>query len=256
MGEVRVTELSASLEDYLEAIFWIVRQKQAARAKDISDRLSVGRSSVTGALHALAERALINDAPYDLITLTEKGRTIAEDVVRRHEVLRDFFVKVLSVGAEDAEAAACRMEHAIPEGVLRRFLEFVEFMDCCPRAGAKWIKGFSYYCEGDKAAGNCEKCVELVLKEVRRKKMSETANDQATVTLASLKPGDKASIVRIAGAGSIRRRLLDMGATAKTVVEVERVAPLGDPIEVKIKGYHLTLRKEEADRITVESVHE
>ena len=86
--------------------------------------------------------------------------------------------------------------------------------------------------------------------------MTGTADDQKTVTLASLKPGDKASIVKIAGSGSIRRRLLDMGATAKTVVEVERVAPLGDPIEVKIKGYHLTLRKEEAGRITVESVRE
>ncbi len=256
MAETKAIELSASLEDYLEAIFWIVRQKQVARAKDIGDRLDVGRSSVTGALHALAERALINYAPYDLITLTEKGKTIAEDVVRRHEVLRDFFVKVLAVGADDAEAAACKMEHAIPEDVLQRFLAFVEFVDRCPRGGTKWIKGFSNHCEEDKTPGNCEKCVELVLEEIGRKRMAGTADDQAGVTLASLKPGDKASIVKIAGTGSIRRRLLDMGATARTMVEVERVAPLGDPIEVKIKGYHLTLRKEEADRITVEPVRQ
>jgi len=80
------------------------------------------------------------------------------------------------------------------------------------------------------------------------------SQDKPETTLASLKPGGKASIVKIAGGGSVRRRLLDMGAVAGTVVEVERVAPLGDPIEVKIKGYHLTLRKEEAERITVEPI--
>lgn len=73
-----------------------------------------------------------------------------------------------------------------------------------------------------------------------------------TTTLASLKPGDKATIRKITAQGSIRRRLLDMGATSGTRIEVERVAPLGDPIEIKVKGYHLTLRKEEARGIAVE----
>ena len=84
--------------------------------------------------------------------------------------------------------------------------------------------------------------------------MDKAADTQTKASLAEMKPGDKAAIVKIAGTGSIRRRLLDMGATAGTLVEVERVAPLGDPIEVKIKGYHLTLRKEEAERIAVKPI--
>ncbi|MFP4215779.1 MAG: DtxR family transcriptional regulator [Phycisphaerae bacterium] len=247
-------DLSASLEDYLEAIFRIVQEKSAARAKDIGKRLNVSRSSVTGALHALAERELINYAPYDVITLTDKGRVVAEDVVRRHEVLRDFFVKVLAIDRKDADAAACKMEHAIPETVLERFVEFVEFVERCPRGGSKWIKGFGYYCDNDSQTGNCETCVELVLDEVRSKSMDKAADTQTKASLAEMKPGDKVAIVKIAGTGSIRRRLLDMGATAGTLVEVERVAPLGDPIEVKIKGYHLTLRKEEAERIEVKAI--
>jgi ferrous iron transport protein A len=79
----------------------------------------------------------------------------------------------------------------------------------------------------------------------------DPAADQPAVTLDAIKPGNEASIVKISGTGSVRRRLLDMGATAGTVVCVKRVAPLGDPIEIKIKGYHLTLRKEEARRIAV-----
>ncbi len=247
-------EISASLEDYLEAIFQIINDKQAARAKDIGKRLNVGRSSVTGALHALADRELINYAPYDVITLTDRGKAIAEDVVRRHEVLRDFFTKVLGIAQTEADEAACKMEHAISDAILERFVEFVELVEQCPRGGSKWVESLGLHCESNKADGHCEKCVELVLDEVRRKHMEQTTETQAPTNLAKMKPGDKATVVKIEGTGAIRRRLLDMGAVAGTLIEIERVAPLGDPIAVKIRGYHLTLRKEEAERIKVREV--
>ena len=69
--------------------------------------------------------------------------------------------------------------------------------------------------------------------------------------LGELKPGEKGRIVRISGEGGIHRRLLDMGLVVGSEVEVERVAPLGDPIEVRIKGSHLALRREEAANIQV-----
>jgi len=162
MASVKTTELTASLEDYLEAIFQIVQDKQAVRAKDIGKRLDVGRSSVTGALHALADRELINYAPYDVISLTDSGRAMAEEIVRRHEALRDFFVKVLSVNPADAEAAACKMEHAIPESVLERFVEFVDFVDRCPGGGAQWREGVGYTCEHGNQADICETCDQLI----------------------------------------------------------------------------------------------
>ena len=59
-------------------------------------------------------------------------------------------------------------------------------------------------------------------------------------------------IVRVSGRGSIYRRIIDMGVVAGTEVEMQRVAPLGDPIQIKVKGYHLTLRKKEAANIKVE----
>ena len=70
--------------------------------------------------------------------------------------------------------------------------------------------------------------------------------------LRELKPKEKGKVVKVGGKGSIHKRLLDMGLVSGTEIEVERVAPLGDPIEVKIKRYHLTLRKEEAANIQVE----
>ena len=70
--------------------------------------------------------------------------------------------------------------------------------------------------------------------------------------LSDLKPGQRGMISRVGGGGQTHRRILDMGVVPHTEVEVERVAPLGDPIEVKIKGYHLSLRKEEAANVYVE----
>ncbi len=71
-------------------------------------------------------------------------------------------------------------------------------------------------------------------------------------SLKDLKPGEKAVIVRIAGEGAVKRRLMDMGVTKGAEVLVRKVAPLGDPIEVNIRGYELTFRKSEAENITVE----
>jgi len=70
--------------------------------------------------------------------------------------------------------------------------------------------------------------------------------------LSELKRGEKGRIVKIGGTGSIRRRLLDMGLVSGSDIEMERVAPLGDPIEIKVKGYNLSLRKEEAASIQIE----
>lgn len=71
-------------------------------------------------------------------------------------------------------------------------------------------------------------------------------------SLRELKPGEKGKITKVGGTGGTHRRLLDMGVISGSEIEMERVAPLGDPIEVKIKGYHLTLRKEEAANIQIE----
>lgn len=72
------------------------------------------------------------------------------------------------------------------------------------------------------------------------------------VTASSLQPGEKAVIVKISAKAFLRRRLLDMGVIPGTIIEMVRCAPLGDPIDVKIKGYHLSLRISEASHITIE----
>lgn len=246
--------LTASLEDYLEAIFHIIAEKEAVRPKEIAKRLKVSNSSVTGALRSLADKELINYAPYDVISLTATGKTAAKDVVRRHEVLRDFFVKVLAVEEQAADEAACRMEHSIPKVILERFIQFAEFVEVCPRGGAKWIAGFGYHCDQGDTQENCEKCISVTLEEVRQRKQQGGRKEMRTAKLRDLKPGQKGKVLKINSRGETNKRIVEMGITPGAVVEVERVAPLGDPIDIKVKGYHLSLRKEEAGGIEIEAL--
>jgi ferrous iron transport protein A len=69
-----------------------------------------------------------------------------------------------------------------------------------------------------------------------------------------LKPGQSGTITKIGGLGPLKRRLMDMGVLVGEQVKVEKVAPLGDPIEVTIKQYNLLLRKKEAEGISVEEM--
>jgi DtxR family Mn-dependent transcriptional regulator len=161
--------LSQSLEDYLEAIHHIVRAKGAARGKDISERLKVNRSSVTGALRTLAEKKLVNYAPYDLVTLTQEGGLLAERIIHRHEVLQDFVSRVLGLEERIAEENACRMEHAVSEPVLDRLAQFIDFIRVCPRIDIRWIEETGYFCHRPDTVEDCERCILESLRGLRTK---------------------------------------------------------------------------------------
>ena len=133
-------EISASLEDYLEAVYHIVDEKQAARAKDIAHRLDVKASSVTGALRQLSEKGLVNYAPYDIITLTPKGKKAARIIVQRHGILRDFLINVLGLEENEAEEQACKLEHETSEKTIQRLVDLMEFFDQYPQCRTKWNK--------------------------------------------------------------------------------------------------------------------
>ena len=140
------TTVSASLEDYLEAIYHTVEAKGAARAKDIVLRMGVHNSSVTQALRSLSEKKLVNYAPYDVITLTDTGERIALDVVKRHTTMSKFLNSVLGLDPETADEGACRMEHAISGEILDRMVKFVEYFETCPMNDVMWDDEAGFFC--------------------------------------------------------------------------------------------------------------
>jgi DtxR family Mn-dependent transcriptional regulator len=245
-------ELSASMEDYLEAIFHIVADKQAARAKDIAQSLGVNNSSVTGALRSLSEKGYINYAPYDVITLTPKGQRQAEDVVRRHEALMDFFTKVLCVEEAEASEAACKMEHAVSRPILDRLIRFVEFIEICPRGGDSLISGFRTHCSGNDSLDRCHKSIANCLADLRKKQQALQADAQPPLSLTELAAGDRGQIVQITGAGGISQKLADLRITPGCVLEVLQADRETGSLDIKVRGYRLHLSLEQAARIVVD----
>lgn len=73
-------------------------------------------------------------------------------------------------------------------------------------------------------------------------------------TLRETKVGDTVRVVKLHGEGAVKRRIMDMGLTKGVDVKIRKVAPLGDPIEVTVRGYELSIRKADAEMIEVESV--
>ncbi|MDD6320360.1 MAG: FeoA family protein [Oscillospiraceae bacterium] len=71
-------------------------------------------------------------------------------------------------------------------------------------------------------------------------------------TLKEVKVGESAKVVKLHGEGAVKRRIMDMGVTRGTEVYVRKVAPLGDPVEVTVRGYELSIRKADAEMIEVE----
>ena len=84
----------------------------------------------------------------------------------------------------------------------------------------------------------------------------ESERNPGLYTLDLLPPGKKCIIRSVGGEGFLRRRLLDMGLTPNTEVLVRKVAPLGDPIELFLRNYELTIRKDDAKKIIIEEVSE
>jgi len=74
------------------------------------------------------------------------------------------------------------------------------------------------------------------------------------ITLDKLVPGESGRIKRLRGKGAVRRRLVDMGLTSGAVIDMVKVSPLGDPVEYRLRGYHLSLRRSEAKTIEVELI--
>lgn len=248
----KTEQLSASLEDYLEAIYWIASIKGAARTKDIAKRLSVKAASVTGALRILADRQLIDYAPYEMITLTPEGYERAQQVIQKHEVLKDFFVEVLGIDAKLADEGACQLEHGLPDGIMERLLAFTEFVQFCPRCRDPWREQFLAHCV-ERKVPVCASCLKGCMDGFERDQAAD-AEDEDLVLLSDMKPGGRCIVVRLQNRRAAARRLVEMGVTRGTVIDVESPDPLGDALQVKIKGYHMSLREDEAACIEVQGL--
>jgi DtxR family Mn-dependent transcriptional regulator len=195
-------------------------------------------------MRRLSELGLINYVQREYIDLTPDGERHARRVLAKHQMLTRFFVEILGMPSDLAERDACSMEHSLSPVGMDHLVRFFEFLKCCP-GGDKFLERYHRCSLTATEAAHCDMgCPALA---------DQLAPEEEAMSLMNMKPGESARVTQINGAGAIRQRLLDMGLLPDVLIEVQRVAPAGDPIWIKLQGFQLSLRKSEAAAVLVEA---
>jgi DtxR family Mn-dependent transcriptional regulator len=228
--------LSSSLEDYLEAILHVTSRSDVARSRDIAEALGVTKASVTGALKTLSGKQLVNYEPYGFVTLTKRGRAIAEKVAMKHDVIESFFTEILGVEADAAQEAACKVEHSLGADIMERLSVFMDFVKEDKKGGHGVAWRFGAYLEQKTKLQSGG-----ITKKISR----------PHVPLSSIKAGQKVTLANIKANDSLRSRLAAMGMVPNTQIIVVSNASPG-PFVVNVKGSKIALGRGMAEHVMVE----
>lgn len=128
MSDEIKTNISSSLEDYLEGILNLAEKEKDSKVRitDLAKHMKIAKPSVTSAVKNLADLGLISHERYGPLKLTETGRDLALEIRHRHKVLKEFLIRMLGVDPKTAEKEACQMEHAISQDTLQKLVNFLE----------------------------------------------------------------------------------------------------------------------------------
>ena len=233
--------LSASMEDYLEAIFNLSSSGGVVRSKDIAEVLSVSQSSVTGALRSLSDKGLINYKPYGYITLTEKGRKAASGIARKHEIIKSFFVDILGVDPSEAQEAACQAEHAFGSELILRIERLLEFV-----AGADNGKGIApqirAFCDNPEKFAPDDGKINFNL--------NRTKNQKQPRPLDKVTAGSVVRLATIDAGKQLKQRLAAMGILPNVEISVLRNEMHGEVV-VNVKDSKVVLGRGMCNKVMV-----
>jgi DtxR family Mn-dependent transcriptional regulator len=232
-----------SVEDYLKALYDLSRNGNgtAASTTKISRILKVAPASVTEMLKKLADNGYVNYSPYHGSALTEKGLQSAQKIARKHRLLEKFLSDVLHIKSDKVHEQACEMEHTLSDEAEESLCRFLKHPDKCPDDG-KIIPACNL------PFTSCEECIQL-----HSKGLEEVGKRQQNlVSICDIKTGTSAKVSFIRGGHRVLQRLLDMGLTPGTSIQVERSAPFNGPIEVRVRGSRLAIGRGIAANVFVE----
>ena len=148
--------LTAVMEDYMEAIYELDREKKVVRVKDIAKRMDVKMPTVTSMLKTLNKRGLVNYEKYEYVELTRDGANVGREMRRRHDILLQFLTDILKIELETADEEACKMEHALSSATLDSLTDFMAFIQACPSAGESWLHYFEEYRQHGRKPETCK----------------------------------------------------------------------------------------------------
>ncbi|HJK01358.1 MAG TPA: metal-dependent transcriptional regulator [Methanocorpusculum sp.] len=138
-------QLTAKEEDYLEAILNVSQEKGYAKTKDVAEEMALSPPSVVEMFLKLDRKKLVVYRKYEGVTLTNVGKSIAERVKYRHDVLVEF-LKLITVSEDIANKDACAMEHELNAETIQKIKLFVEYVNSSKSVQLE-IKRFAEFCK-------------------------------------------------------------------------------------------------------------
>ncbi|MCW3977816.1 MAG: metal-dependent transcriptional regulator [Candidatus Bathyarchaeota archaeon] len=215
-------ELSATIEEYLEAIYRLEERKGSARTGDIAKELNVTLGTITNTIESMEKQRLVRHKPYRGVNLTRRGRQIALDVIRRHRLSERLLTDILSLEWSKAHDAACRLEHAIADKDIVEPLE--------------------------KALGKPKTCPHG---NPIPSASGEVVEEKSKI-LANLSLGEEGIIVKVTNEKpELLQYLATLGLVPGSKVQIEEKAPFNGPIMVKVMGASYALGRNVASVIWV-----
>ncbi|MCU0633383.1 MAG: metal-dependent transcriptional regulator [Gemmatimonadaceae bacterium] len=216
--------VTASVEDYLKAIYELERASGAAAAtNELAERLDVAPASVTGMVRRLAEQGLIDYEKYRGMRLTADGRTVALRTIRRHRILETFLSRALGMPWDSVHAEAEQLEHATSDAVIDRM--------------AHWL--------GDPAVDPHGAPIPS---------RDGTVDETRLSSIADLEVGHEACVVRVSDRnGDLLRYLAEIALVPGATVTLLARAPFEGPLTLRVGGEERLVGPALARQVLVES---
>jgi DtxR family Mn-dependent transcriptional regulator len=199
-----VSECTAVIEEYLECIYKLQEKSGVARTSDIVKSLGVVPGTVTNTVKWLEKEGLVTHKPYKGVKLTQKGRKIALQVIRRHRLSERLLVDILGMEWDKVHDAACKLEHSLTDEVIKPLEKVLKHPKTCPH--------------GNPIPTKCGGIVE-----------------EKSQPLLELAIGERSTIVKITEEKADLLHYLDkLGLVPGASIEVLEKAPFNGPITVKV----------------------
>ncbi len=238
--------LTPALEDYLETIYLLIRDKKLARVRDIAEQRCVKPGSVVPALKRLSSLGLVRYEQREFIDLTPDGEMLARRTLTRHELLRRFFEEILQISPDNARGDACAMEHYLSDEGVDRLTRFFEFMIRCPQGSSDFLDRL-HRCPivnpEQPSCSQAEKCSAAAASGRRGTRPR---------SLVRLSPGSKAVVAMVDAEGDVRQRLLDRGLLPGTEITMEMIGDGHPDVRVTVQGSSMSLTREDAGCVFIE----
>jgi DtxR family Mn-dependent transcriptional regulator len=215
--------VSENAEDYLACIYDLTRENKSVKTTAIAAKLDLTPASVTEMTQKLASEGYLNYERYKGVTLTPKGRAVAERIKRRHRLLERFLVDIVGMGKEEGHEEAMRLEHNVSDETVETINQLLNYPTCCP--------------DGDPIP-QCESI--------------PTPDPDFSRPLTDMSDGEQGKITHLTCEDSSKiKRLISMGFVPGRTVKVEERVPLGGPILVQMEELKVALSRDYASKVMV-----